>query len=250
MIRGVEALSFRKKKKKHRVISTIIKIFLLTFLFYLIITYFLVFPVRINSESMSPAIGIKDIVIISPLVYGPKIPFLSSRIHGIKEPERGDIVAINPPFYKNDNFFIKLMEPVVRFFTLQKKSLIRDVDNKRLSEYSAKRIIGLPGDTVKMESFVAYIKPAGAQDFVRENELIEKKYTTLVEEQYFPGRWRDIFPFSGNMEEITLQPDEFFVLGDSRSVSNDSYTWGPLDFSRIQGKIIFRYWPFTRFGIP
>lgn len=199
---------------------------------------------------MSPGIGAGDIVIVCPLVYGPEIPFFSSRIQGINNPERGDIIAIRPFIYKNDNFFTIVLEPVVRFFTLQKKSLIRDVDDKRISEYSVKRIIGLPGDTVKMERFVAYIKPAGTQDFIQERELIKKSYISSVEDNYFPDRWRDIFPFSGNMEEITLQPDEYFVLGDNRSVSNDSYAWGGLDFSRISGKIIFRYWPFKRFGIP
>lgn len=250
MIRGVEAISIRKKKKKNRIVSTIVKTIFLTFLLYVTITYFLVYPVSINSESMSPGIGQGDKLIICPLLYGPKIPFFSVRIKGIIEPERGDIVAITPPFYTN-NLFTVISEPVVRFFTLQKKTLVQDVDGKRLSEYSVKRIIGIPGDTVKMERFTAYIKPGGAQDFIQEKDLIEKNYTSSVESNYFPDRWRDIFPFSGNMEEIVLQPGEYFVLGDNRSVSNDSYTWGgALDFSRISGKIIFRYWPFKGFGIP
>jgi signal peptidase I len=251
MIHGVEAISLRKKKKKHRVVSTIIKILFFTFLLYLIVTHFFVFPVSIDSESMVPGVGGGDIVLACPLLYGPEIPFFSSRIRGITTPGRGDIVAVTPPFYKNDNVFIYSIDPVVRFFTLQKASLVRDVDNKRLSEYSVKRIIGLPGDTVKMERFIAYIKPAGTESFVQEKELIGKPYTCSFEDDYFPERWRDIFPFSGNMEEITLQLDEYFVLGDNRSVSNDSYTWGgAVNFSRIIGKIIFRYWPLKKFGIP
>ena len=101
-----------------------------------------------------------------------------------------------------------------------------------------------------MEHFIVYIKPQGVSDFIKENELIDSQYKFLIDNDFFPDKWQDTFPFSGNMEEITLQPDEYFVLGDNRTESNDSYSWGPLDFSRISGKIIFQYWPFDRFGIP
>jgi signal peptidase I len=251
MIHGVEAVSLRKKKKKYKFVSILLKIVFFTFLFYLLITHFLVFPLRVKSGSMLPGIGAGDVIIVCPLIYGPHIPFFSTHIQGIEKPERGDIVAVSPPYYGNDHFFLRVFDPVVRFFTLQKISLVRDVDDKRVSQYSVKRIIGLPGDTVKMERFIPYIKPRGAGDFIHESEIIEVSYTSTVENDYFPGRWRDIFPFSGNMEKTILGENEYFLLGDNRSLSSDSYTWGgAVEFSRISGKIILRYWPLQKFGIP
>ncbi|MBN2444595.1 MAG: signal peptidase I [Spirochaetales bacterium] len=249
MIRGVETMRLRKKRKKNPFISGILKIIILTFFISIIVNQFLISPIRITSVSMFPAFGAGDIVMTSPLTYGPKIPFMSLRLKGLHEPERGDIVAVTPPFYSNNHFFAMMIESVIRFFSFQTASLIKDPDGKRISKYSIKRIIGLPGDSIKMKNFAAYIKPRDSIDFIIERDLIKRDYTIFINQDYFPDNWQDTFPFSGNMETITLQPDEYFVLGDNRTESNDSYSWGPLPFSRVAGKIIFQYWPFKRFGI-
>jgi signal peptidase I len=117
-----------------------------------------------------------------------------------------------------------------------------------MSEYMVKRIIGIPGDMVMMKNFTAYIKPPGSSDFVKEDTLIKETYTIAVEKNYFIKGWDKHLPFSGTMEVIYLDEDQYFVLGDNRTASNDSRSWGPLSFFRISGKIIFRYWPFNRFG--
>jgi signal peptidase I len=45
-----------------------------------------------------------------------------------------------------------------------------------------------------------------------------------------------------------LGPNEYFMMGDNRSNSNDSHVWGPLTRDRFIGKATFRYWPLDRFG--
>jgi signal peptidase I len=250
MIRGVEALRLRKKRKGNPVIGAVIKVIIIMFFIYMICTGFFVFPVQVGSESMNPVLKTGDRIIASPLLYGPGVPFFSFRFTGIQKPARGDLVLVIPPYYEKPGFFGQVFEPVLRFFTLQKKTIIKDADNRDLSEFSIKRIIGLPGDTIRMQKFAAYIKPKDSIDFIHEYDLIEQSYTYIVNQEYFPDNWLETFPFSGTIDEITLQPGEYFVLGDNRTQSNDSTAWGPLPFSRVAGKIIFQYWPIKRFGIP
>ena len=48
--------------------------------------------------------------------------------------------------------------------------------------------------------------------------------------------------------EITVPPDSYFVLGDHRSMSNDSRDFGPVNQSFIYGKAVFGYWPMDKLG--
>ena len=113
---------------------------------------------------------------------------------------------------------------------------------------SVKRVVGLPGDTIRMSGFMAYIRPPDAEDFFEETSLIEEPYTVLIDKDYLVEGWENDFPFTGNMEEIVLGEHQYFVLGDNRTVSSDSRSWGALPLSRITGKCFFRYWPFNAFG--
>ena len=109
-----------------------------------------------------------------------------------------------------------------------------------------KRVIGLPGDTVRLQRFVAFIRPAGQSAFRRETEIISIPYEARVEE--LPEGWPEGAPFSGDAGEVTLGRDQYYVLGDNRCRSSDSRLWGPLEYRRIEARVILRYWPLGSFG--
>ena len=50
------------------------------------------------------------------------------------------------------------------------------------------------------------------------------------------------------VRRTTVPPDDYFVLGDHRSSSNDSRTWGFVDRKYIYGKAVFVYWPLDKMG--
>jgi signal peptidase I len=89
-----------------------------------------------------------------------------------------------------------------------------------------KRIIGVPGDVIKIDS---------GQVSVNGN---------VLEEDYVPEEYRD--RVSWGPERVP--PDRFFVLGDHRNSSNDSRAWGFVDRKYIYGKAVFVYWPLDRVG--
>ena len=84
----------------------------------------------------------------------------------------------------------------------------------------------MPGDVVKIEA---------GQVFVNQRPL---------EENYIPEDYRDRVSW----EEHRVPADEYFVLGDHRSSSSDSRTWGFVKRGAIYGKAVFVYWPLEKMG--
>lgn len=89
-----------------------------------------------------------------------------------------------------------------------------------------KRVIGVPGDRIRIDA---------GQLFVN-NEA--------VEEDYVPAAYADERSYS----EIVVPPRSYFVLGDHRSMSNDSRDFGPVREGYIFGKAVFGYWPMDKLG--
>jgi len=97
------------------------------------------------------------------------------------------------------------------------------------SHYYVKRIVGLPGETIEYEDGHIFV----------DGEMIEEEYeTTKIEELGLLE------------EEITLDEEEFFVLGDDRQNSEDSRNAdvGNVKLSEIEGKVWFVVSPMENFG--
>jgi signal peptidase I len=81
-----------------------------------------------------------------------------------------------------------------------------------------KRVIGLPGDQVKIEN---------GKVFVNEQALNEPY---IAQAPIYSGEW-------------TVTEGHYFVLGDNRNNSNDSKDWGLLPSDNVVGKAVLIYWP-------
>ncbi len=236
-------LSYDIHQVRRKRVRGFFRFILFLFIVFLALTHFIVTPYSIRSASMIPMIQERERVVCLPLVYGVFVPFTDIRILSFGEPKRGDIVIAQPGYYSPPPWYIRALDPVVRFFTLQQVRISAEAEETHESSLILKRLIALPGDTVLMRNNVAYIKPRGEADFIREFELLKKEYTIeLPEEAAGPLEEQSL----GSYPEQTLGDNEYFLLGDNRSASQDSRYWGPVGFERIRGKIVLSYWPKLR----
>lgn len=157
------------------------------------IVVFLVQRDNVYGDSMKPTLSSGDVI------YAQKI---STYFHSYK---RGDIVILDG----------------------------HDMEGYYSKEYLVKRIVGLPGETVKIEDGNVYIKPADSNEFylLQENYLAEGTKTTMMDDAMKKGN------------EIVLGENEYYCLGDNRPVSNDSRNLGPFTADRIKGVAIIRVFP-------
>jgi signal peptidase I len=219
----------------------IIAVVLLFFAVYLLITNFF-FSMRIlENTSMMPALNYGDRFIFSSFALKKLIPYLP-----FMEPlpvERGSIVLINRDALRHKNTVKLMLNKIIRFLSANKIGFPGIEEQMFI-----KRVIALPGDTISMSNFVLRVQPADEKYIFTEFELSSKLYEIIIPN--VPALWDESIPFSGNMRKIVLGEDEFFVLSDDRSNTNDSRTWGPIPSDFISGKELFRYWPPVRIGIP
>jgi signal peptidase I len=90
-----------------------------------------------------------------------------------------------------------------------------------------KRIIALPGDRLRIDHGRVYLNG------------------NLQVESYVPETFAD----SRSMAEMVVPDDNYFVMGDHRSISSDSREFGTVERSLIYGKAVFVYWPTRDAGV-
>jgi signal peptidase I len=90
-----------------------------------------------------------------------------------------------------------------------------------------KRVIAGPGDVLRIDHGLVYVNGS------------------LLKEDYVPRRFHD----DRSYEETLIPPNEYFVMGDHRSISSDSRDFGPVDRKLVYGKAAFVFWPSADMGV-
>ncbi len=98
-----------------------------------------------------------------------------------------------------------------------------------VSKSYIKRVIGVPGDRIRIESGQVYVN-GGA-----------------LAESYVPADERDYSSWRDGQEQVVPE-GKYFVLGDHRNQSSDSRMWGYVPRENIYGKAVFVYWPLDKMG--
>lgn len=112
---------------------------------------------------------------------------------------------------------------------------------QNVDEYYVKRIYGLPGETIYIDKNSIYVN----------GEKVDDPYAKDAMDD-------DLIEIGTPDKPYTLKENEYYVLGDHRSVSmdsryspeNDEDAPGPVKRENIVGKVFIRIWPLNKFGTP
>jgi signal peptidase I len=244
-------MSFKKsrrlnaaRRRRHpllRYIRKLIVLVLIIFLVHTVFTTLIADSFTTDSLSMLPGCEPGDRFITSPLWYGPIIPLVNLHLPGIFSPRRGDLVLIVPPYTSLPSFPGSLFRQIANFFTGRTIPHSRKNRPEWENDFVLRRIIALPGDSVRIRGGEAFVKPGESPDFVSEFSLSLTPYK--ITPRSLPPEWNSGAPLRGLSEQIVLGENEYFILCDNRGGGLDSRLWGPIHEDRIITKVLFRYWP-------
>ncbi len=141
------------------------------------------------------------------------------------QPVRVEGTSMQPRLHDNDRLFINKF--VYRFESIQRGDVVVFHYPGDPSKSYIKRVIALPGDDLRIEGGSVYV-----------NGL-------RLAEPYVPTQFED----GRSAPEETIPPDNYWVMGDHRSISSDSRDFGPVPRELIYGKAAFVYWPADGVGL-
>ena len=142
-------------------------------------------------DAISARVRVQN-VSMQPTLYEGEFVLVSKMAYRLGHPKIGDIVVFHAPTEPGEDFI--------------------------------KRIIGLPGDSVKVENGKVFV------DGYRLNE------DYLAATPDYQGEW-------------IVPEDNLFVLGDNRNQSSDSHRWGFVPVDSVVGRAVFVYWPIDKFTV-
>ena len=146
-------------------------------------------------------------------------------------PEKGDIVTFEAPSTSVLTQEEIKENPIARYENQNKSIIEKFVYNvleiKKVSYI--KRVIGVPGDHVVIKDGKVYVNDS-----------------ELTENYLRPGVITD--NGRGNCIDVVVPENSIFVMGDNRTQSTDSRSFGCIPLEKIESKVWIRIWPLNQFG--
>jgi signal peptidase I len=140
------------------------------------------------------------------------------------QPVKVEGTSMMPGLEDQERIFVNKF--VYRWEPIQRGDIIVFRYPRDTSKSYIKRVIGIAGDHIRIETGQLYVNGEP------------------VDEDYVPTDYADARSYS----EIAVPANSFFVLGDHRSMSNDSRDFGTVNERYVYGKAVFGYWPMEKLG--
>jgi signal peptidase I len=214
-----------KKEEPHEdptTISEYLESLLVTVLLALFGTSFVVQAFKIPSASMEGTLLIGDHLLVNKFIFGGSGAWYE-KVLPYRPLERGDIIVFKYPYADHQHF--------------------------------VKRVIGLPGDRLKMVDQQMFVngKPLNEPYVVHDHDQLANydpfntsfppRRDQMISSQVITeSSWKETLRSYVQGDEIVVPPGKLFAMGDNRDHSSDSRYWGFVDRSAIMGRPFLIYW--------
>lgn len=165
--------------------------------------------VQVQQSSMENTLFTNEQLIVDKLSYN------------LIEPKRGDIII----FLENEEKGT-MVDDVLKTVTSIVSMFDRNNDSSEKKNRLIKRVLGVAGDEVDIKDGYVYINGKKLEEPYVKGETISKEFKL----------------------PIKVGENKLFVLGDNRTVSKDSRKFGLIDYKQVEGKAIYRIYPYSQIG--
>jgi signal peptidase I len=191
--------------------------FLVTILLVLFATTFVLQAFKIPSQSMEPTLLVGDHLLVNKFIFEGRGAWYE-KLLPYRPVHRGDIIVFKYPYDDHP--------------------------------YYVKRVIGVPGDRIRIVNQRVYVNqaplaepyvvhdPSGDDPFADNFPPSGRGFAGL---EVRPEWAKQIMSYVDN-GELVVPPDRYFVMGDNRDRSWDSRYWGFVNHRSIMGRPIVIYW--------
>ncbi|MFP6804917.1 MAG: signal peptidase I [Pseudomonadales bacterium] len=173
----------------------------------LVLRSFLFEPFQIPTGSMIPTLAVGDFILVNKFSYGIRLPVIGTKIVDIAEPKNGEVMVFIPPH--QDEYFIK-------------------------------RVVGIPGDTVRYQDKALYINGKRQnQTFVAQIPPVNPRVLQYREKLGNVEHLIQRNPYrETSVDEWVIPEGHYFMMGDNRDQSSDSRYWGLVSEHNIVGRAV------------
>jgi signal peptidase I len=207
-----------EEPKEETTLSEYLESLLVTVILALFGTTFVLQAFKIPSASMEGTLLIGDHVLVNKFIFGGTGAWYE-KLLPYRPLQRGDIIVFKYPYGDHPHY--------------------------------VKRVIGLPGDHLKLVDGDIYIngkrlnEPYVVHDPTAFTDPFNYSFPPLKGQMMSPNailEWRPEIRKYVQGDEIVVPPGKYFALGDNRDRSQDSRYWGFVDHDAIMGRPFLIYW--------
>lgn len=148
-----------------------IEAFIQAALLVLLINQYLLQAYQIPSGSMIRTLLLGDRIFVNKLVYGPEILPGVGKLPGFDRPERNEVIVFENPSYISRGTTFTIVQRVLYMVTLSLVDIDRDENGMPRAQLLIKRAVGSSGDRFRIVRGDMYIRAAGSDRFVPEDEF-------------------------------------------------------------------------------
>ena len=184
----------------------------------LLVKYYVGTPTIVKQTSMYPTFYPNDRLILNRLYRTCK-----------KVPQRGEIITFEAPSVNYMNGEIADLENPTAIYNDESRGIVSNFiyNVTEIGKISyIKRVIALPGEHIQIKDGKVYINGEELEEEYLQDDVITESE-------------------GGQFIDLIVPEGTVFAMGDNRPNSGDSRKFGCIPYEKIEGKVVFRFWPLS-----